>query len=458
MKAFLNLLFVLGLLSSSLVAQEKPEPLTNDSLTKELNLVKKDVAELKNLKVSGWIQAQFQYAESKGVANYEGGNFAPNADKRFTIRRARVKFTYNAKNSQYVMQLNGTERGLNLTEVYGVVNDPWIKTFSLTVGIMNRPFGFEIDQSSVNRESPERSRYTQILMPNERDMGAKLSYAPNKKTLLYGLRIDAGFYNGQGVYVPGTTTPAGFPAGTIPVLGVNEFDSQKDFIGRLCYYKNLKNDKIRVGLGVSHYNGGNIYQNNRVYNSITTDSEGVKNWKMADTTNRTFKNKTSPRIYYGVEAFFSIKTKLGTTTLRGEYITGTQSGYANTSSSPFFLPTSNQDVYVRNFDAMYAYFIQRIGKSKHEVVFKYEWYDPNTKVTGKDILGPTKNAFTAADIKYTQINFGYNYYFSDYVKFMFFYTILKNETCGNPDLSNGLPGYTKDLKDNILTLRVQYRF
>jgi hypothetical protein len=119
MKAFLNLLSLQVLISLPIAAQEKSEALTNDSLTKELGRVKKEIADIKNLKVSGWIQAQFQYAESKGVANYEGGNFAANSDKRFMIRRGRVKFTYNAKNSQYVMQLNGTERGLNLPRSMG---------------------------------------------------------------------------------------------------------------------------------------------------------------------------------------------------------------------------------------------------------------------------------------------------------------------------------------------------
>src|SRR4051812_20259933 len=118
MRTSLNLLSVLFFLSLALGAQEKQTPLSNDSLTKELQAVKGDIAGLKNLKVTGWIQAQFQYAETRGVANFDGGNFSPNSDKRFMIRRGRVKFTYSGKNSQYVMQLNGTERGLNLTEIY----------------------------------------------------------------------------------------------------------------------------------------------------------------------------------------------------------------------------------------------------------------------------------------------------------------------------------------------------
>ncbi len=440
----------------NLSAQQAPatSTISADSLAKGQNDLEKSVLDLKKLRVTGWIQAQFQYAQTRGVANFDGGNFAPNSDKRFMIRRGRVKFTYNGKNSQYVMQINGTERGLNLVEIFGVVSDPWTNMFSLTVGIMNRPFGFEIDQSSAVRETPERSRYSQILMPNERDMGAKITVEPGKGKKLYGFRLDAGFYNGQGIYVPGTTTPAGYPPGTTPVLGVNEFDFQKDFIGRLCYYKDVST-KVRLGLGVSHYNGGNMYQNNRVYNNITTNAAGVKDWKMADTTNTAFKNKTSPRIYYGAEGFFSVKTPLGTTTLRGEYVTGTQSGTGGNSSSPIFLPPT-PDTYVRHFNGMYGYFIQRLGESKHEVAVKYEWYDPNTDVTGADILGSAENSFTAADIRYTQLGFGYNYYMYENVKFMFFYNIIQNEIAGKG--TSGLAGFNEDIKDNILTVRMQYRF
>src|SRR5205814_7987034 len=123
------------------------------------------------------------------------------------------------KNTVYVFQINGTERGLNLTEIYGIYTLPFFKALGFSTGIMNRPFGFEIDQSSAVRESPERSRYTQILMPNERDLGAKIIFAPPKTSSLFGLRLDAGFYNGQGVFVPGTTTTSGYQAGTFPGLG-----------------------------------------------------------------------------------------------------------------------------------------------------------------------------------------------------------------------------------------------
>jgi hypothetical protein len=463
MKRNLTLLFAAGCLILRTNAQEAPAALSNDSLTKEVAALKHDVGALKNLKISGWIQSQFQYIDTRGAANFDGGTFSPNSDKRIMIRRGRVKFTYNGKNSQYVMQINGTERGLNLTEIFGVATDPWIKTVSLVVGVMNRPFGFEIDQSSAVRESPERSRYTQILMPNERDLGAKIVIAPPKGKPLHGLRLDAGFYNGQGVFVPGTGVPSVVNTGSnaapgqvvnygSAVIGVNEFDYRKDFICRLSYYTDLS-PKVKFGIGASHYNGGILYANNRYYSEITEDAAGKKAWKISDTISQTFKGKTAPRIYTGVEAFFSVSTGLGTTTIRGEYITGTQPGTRGNSASPFY-EFQLGDTYQRNFDGAYAYFIQRIGKSKHEVLVKGEWYDPNTSVTGKDIVA---GSFTAGDIRYEQIGLGYNYYMYENVKFMFHYNIVRNEATGLVG-TTALNDLSKDLKDNVFTLRMQYRF
>ncbi len=363
------------------------------------------------------------------------------------IRRGRVKFTYNGKNSQYVMQLNGTERGLNLVEIFAVLTDPVLKSFSLTVGVMNRPFGFEIDQSSSVRESPERSRYTQILMPNERDLGAKIIFAPRKGHLFHGLRLDAGFYDGQGIYVPGTSTPVGYQPYTTPVLGVNEMDFQKDFIGRLQYYKELTS-KIKVGVGMSHYNGGNLFQTNVVYDNISQSVNGANDWVAHDTSSTVFINHKAPRVYTGAEVYFRLATKAGSTTVRGEYIQGVQTGASGSSASPVF-QTSMSSVYERAFNGAYGYLIHRF--KKHELVLKMEFYDPNTKVKGADIIGGKTNKLTAADIRYEQIGLGYNYYLNENIVWMFHYNFQRNE-------ATGLAGYTKDLKDNVLTVRMQYKF
>jgi len=360
------------------------------------------------------------------------------------IRRGRVKFTYTQKLSQFVLQINGTERGLNLVEAFAKVTAPWANSISLTAGVMNRPFGFEIDQSSSVRESPERSRYTQILMPNERDLGAKITYEVGKNHPLHGLRMDAGFYNGQGIAVPGTSSQTG----SFVNDGVNEFDFAKDFIGRLSYYKTSPDKPIRYGLGVSHYNGGVLNQSNVYCDHLDNGPNGLV-FAAADTLHgQSFKNTAAPRMYLGSEFFLSAKSSLGTTTVRGEYISGTQPGTVDGSRSPSSLP-AQKVTYLRHFDGAYVYFIQRLGQSKHELVMKYEWYDPNTRVSAGDLNG--LNGMTRAEIKFTAFGLGYNYYHDENVKFMVYYNVVSNE-------KTQIPGYFTDLKDNILTVRMQYRF
>ena len=55
-------------------------------------------------------------------------------------------------------------------------------------------------------------------------------------------------------------------------------------------------------------------------------------------------------------------------------------------------------------------------------------------------------------MKYTTIGLGWNYRWDTNVKLSAYYDIVTNETTKN------LTGYTQDKKDNVLTLRLQYRF
>jgi phosphate-selective porin len=350
------------------------------------------------------------------------------------IRRGRIKFTYENGNVQYVAQLNMTERFVNVSDIYGKITDPFIKWVSLQAGIMNRPFGYDIQYSSADRESPERARYTQLLTPNERDMGAEIIIEAPKKSKLNGLKIVGGLFNGTGL--------------TIPTVNISDIDSKKDFIGRICYYKSLNHDKIKFGVGASNYYGYERVANNFLYTQVGVNPLGYKEYVLADSTTKTIKGSYAKRLYYGVEGLFSIKSVLGTTTIRGEYVFGQQPGSATSNKSPQAATTGA--TYIRQFDGFYGYFIQRIAKTKHEVVLKYEWFDPNTSVTNDKINSTYR--FSSADVKYTAIGLGYNCYINDNFKLMLHYNMVTNE------LSKNLSGFTRDIPDNIFTARVQIRF
>ena len=444
MKFLLSSALILATIGGSVIAQNSSP--SDSVLKKKIEKLEEFEKKANKLKVTGWVQAQFQVAEARGQSSYDGGNFSTGQYDRFMIRRGRVKFTYTQNLSQYVLQFNATERGVNLVEIFAKVTDPWTKSISLTGGVMNRPFGFEIQQSSADRETPERSRYVQMLLPHERDLGAMLTFQPVKESKLHGLKIDAGIYSGNGIYVPGTGSTGS--TGSTTAAGLIDTDNYKDFMGRAYFKRSFKEEKYTLGIGASHYNGSIAYQNENVYNHIETDNSGKKLWIAENSSG--FTGKRAPRIYSAGELQFTMKTAIGTTTLRGEYIMGTQSGSLSDSRSPNIVTYNGNETVIRKFNGGNLYLVQRIGKTKHELVAKYEWYDPNTQLSSEDFVVGT--SFKSAELKYQMLGIGYVNHWDENVKFMIYYNIIKNESAA------GINGFEKDKLDNVFTVRLQYRF
>ena len=47
-----------------------------------------------NIRLSGYIQPQYQMVQSNGAKGFAGGDFALHSNNRFMLRRARVRFDY----------------------------------------------------------------------------------------------------------------------------------------------------------------------------------------------------------------------------------------------------------------------------------------------------------------------------------------------------------------------------
>lgn len=384
---------------------------------------------LKKIKISGYVQAQFQEADSAGAKTYEGGDFAPLEDKRFMIRRGRVKVAYVNALTQGVVQIDATEKGMAMVEAYMVATEPWLRAFSITAGVFNRPFGYEIPYSSSLRESPERGRMSQIIMPGERDLGAMITFQMPKDSPWNWLKIQGGMFNGTG-------------------RNAVEFDTQKDFIGQLVITRSNKAENFKYSGGLSYYDGGVRQFSKKVW-TMGTDSLSNPVFIVDSTSGNVGKYAT--RQYMGADAQFSLSWVGGTTTLRGEYIQGTQAGTSSSTTSFTAAPSSTTDMYIRHFNGAYFYFIQNILQSKHTIVVKYDWYDPNTDIAGDQIKGgSTKTG--AADIKFTTLGLGYIFHWDQNVKLMAYYDLVKNET------SKNLTGYHQNILDEVFTLRMQYKF
>jgi hypothetical protein len=351
------------------------------------------------------------------------------------FRRGRVRFDYihfapkKGPSVQFVFQFDGTERGVAIRDFWGRLFENKYNLFALSVGMFARPFSYELNVSSSEIETPERVIMSQILMKTERHLGAMLSFEPRGKNhpLRY-LKIDAGVFNGQGLAAPA------------------DFDSHKDFITRIGLKPYPLSKGITLSAGASYLNGGFIQNTKYIYHS------GHNNFGktfMADSAAAN-QNAIAPRKYYGADVQLKFKTKAGFTELRAEYMFGAQTATAGNSETPPALLTGNEGYYIRKFDGAYFYLLHNIFSEQHQLLVKYDWYDPNTDVKNNDI-GKAGTNINATDIKYSTLGFGYIYYINENLKLVLWYDKITNE-------KTQLPDYIKDLKDNIFTCRLQFRF
>jgi len=432
-------LFFFSLIHHIGYARQSSHALLADTLNDKIENVSTSVQILSRLKISGYLQAQWQKADTAGISSFSGGNFPKHSNNRFGVRRGRVKFTYEHELSAFVVQLDATEKGIGIKDAYIAIHEPWFEFVTLTAGIFDRPFGYEISYSSSVRETPERSRMFQTLFPGERDLGAKITLQPRKGTRFDFIKLDAGLFAGNGVNA--------------------EFDSRLDFIGRIGISKANKAENFKYGFGLSYYHGG-VLQGTRFVYTTCIMTDGVTKGFNVDSTSTNL-NKFAHRQYLGIDIQLSLFSVIGLTSLRAEYIKGKQPGGKNSNMSIASGTAPNYDTYLRIFGGGYIYFIQNIGQSKHQFAIKYDWLDPNVKVAGYDIeLNNSEGLSTslsAADIGYYTLGFGWNYRFNSHTKFTAYYEIVRNEITSLPG-PNSTNNYTKDLKDNVLTLRVQYKF
>ncbi|MDR2011058.1 MAG: hypothetical protein LBQ22_11335 [Bacteroidales bacterium] len=385
------------------------------------NKPEKPIKIFDNLKISGYIQTQFQYGEKDAILSVGADNENTNKSfNRIGIRRGRIKFSYEEKIVTAVFQIDLTEKGIGFRDVYINIKDPWLNLISLRTGIFDRPFGYEISYSSSRRESPERSTVFQTLFPQERDLGTMLILQAPKNSVLDLLKLEAGLFAGNGIK--------------------QETDNKMDFIGHLFAEKKINNNFL-LGGGISYYNGSVYQGTDKVYRM-----EGIS-FIPEDTLN-TF-GKFAKRQYFGIDLRFDVKSILGTTHLKGEYLFGQQPGNANDSKSPNSSTLPEYDTYIRNFNGWYIMFIQDIGKLPVSLVLKYDVFDPNIKISGNEAgLHNT----SPADLARNTLGIGLLWNITKNIRLQTYYEFNKNE------ISENIPDYESNRKDNVFTLRLQYKF
>lgn len=140
------------------------------------------VAAMKKLKFSGYLHPRYEWHEDSDFG-VKPDNNAPRNLNRFFVRRARLKATYVGDFSEYLLQVDmagsTTDGMLRDAEASLVLNNENLPSggnweAKLTLGQFKVPFGFEVLQSSGERELPERSAVVRRFFPGERDRGIRL--------------------------------------------------------------------------------------------------------------------------------------------------------------------------------------------------------------------------------------------------------------------------------------------
>lgn len=398
-----------------------------DGMNETMIEMKNTLDALSKMKVSGYVQAQWQVADGDGIGSVAGGNFPSGVHQRFAIRRGRVKFTYDNKTTMYVTQLDITQSGVGIKDAYLRFSDPWRLGLGVTAGGFDRPFGFEIGYSSGSRESPERSRIFQTLFPGERDIGVQLSYAKETGPLSF-LNAKVGVFNGTGI-------------------AASENDNNKDLIGRIGVQIPFYEQNMALDGGVSFYMG-KVRNNSKFLYEINdkkyiVDSTVTNQWVYHD------------RNYLGLDfQYYADLPVIGGFQFRGEYITGSQPS-TKSSNAVYTGATANTALYNRNVNGYYVKLIQSIGKD-HQFIFKYDLFDPNTDVEGNDV-GVSGAGLTSGDLAYTTMGLGLIHHWDANIKFVLYYDMVTNETA-NSAATGDLAAFKEDVKDNVVTFRMQYRF
>jgi phosphate-selective porin len=358
-----------------------------------------DLAKLNKIKVSGYIQAQW---ESYG-ADLEKTNGYSNT---FYIRRARVKFTYEpADGVKFVLQPDFSTGNLALKDAYTVVNLPKLKNLTLWMGQMNRP-NYDVEYSSSSRELLERARVTTTIYPGEREIGAKLEYNGIKIPVLLQVMMMNGNFTGT---------------------QAKDADSRKDILARFVYSVKLPAEGVGIDFGANHYFGSNLAKTNKYLKNSDGTLDSLNNvWRYLD------KHWTGGemRIYADV---------LGGLSIKGEYVAGINSVASTIASTATMAQKKASPNLYNNFAGYYITLVKNIG-AKNQAVVRYDYYDPNTKLSG-DAAG--------SSLYYKTWSFAWQYYLNDNIRLTAQYTMPKNETnASNPS----------DIKDNLFTIRVQAKF
>jgi hypothetical protein len=375
-----------------------------DGINENMATLNSDVSILKWVKISGYLQARYEYNDSSQNGIAGGYDVSKNLNaNNFYIRRGRLKFTVQpGSSSKYVIYFDASKNSVSLKEAYVELNKNIGKhNLTLTFGQFNWPFGYEIEYSSSKRDFPERSVAENNLFPGERDRGVNLTWA-----LPQYLQFNVGAFQGYGIQDKNFS----WVDPTKP----------KDVIAR------AKAKMGMVDLGISGYWGKTYFPGSAAVPGVTTwydtDKDSIVDPNEIKTTapKAAVPAAEKDKKRYGADAQVYLDfLPLGGTGFRGEYY-----------------QAKDND---KNERGGYLWLSQNI-LTKFGAAARYDYWDPNTDENAKNDATGT-------------LSLALHYFWDSYVRITAAYDIphrLKDNSIFSK--------YDGDIKDNRFTLQFQFMF
>ena len=314
-----------------------------NGLSETLAAVVTDVDKMKKLKISGYIQAQYEkHEDSEEGVDSIGTQL--NLDN-FLIRRGRLKVEYDATSrSKYVLHIDAAKDKVSLKDAY--VELKASNYFKTTFGQFKWPFGYEVLQSSSEREMPERAKVIRELFPGERDRGIKFSGDIKK------FNYQVGLYNGTGIDDKTFTW--------------QDPDKNKDIVGRLGL------DLGKISFGLSSYSGQELVPGKAATPGSTTwyDADGDGSIDEGEYTTTAPKAATpaveydKERIGTDIQWYYSLPV-IGGGALKFEFVEGKSRG--------------------KDVDGWWGLFVQSLG-NRNSFAFRVDSWDPNKDVDDDELM------------------------------------------------------------------------
>ncbi len=366
---------------------------------------------------SGYIQFEWRHYDQKTSANGRA-LFYDSRKNLFTIRRGRLKATHTQGIMTGVLQFDMTERGLSLKDAYAKFDLLDDDLLTVQLGQFNRP-NYEVELSSSKREAPERSQVILNFYPDERDLG----FMGTTKYELFDdftPQLQVGLFNGEKV----------------------ETDPLKDIIARLTFPVPLgESSPVSIDLGASLYYGGIPQPGDSVIKTVngvntTALNEVNENWP-----------GWGNRQHIGAEAQITADIlPLGSTSLRGEFVTGQRPTLIFQQVGP---DNETPILQLRDQAGYYITFIQKLSDHIQAGV-RYDVLDRNTNKTGREVT-------SIEDVSSSIFGFGLNYLL-DNLTITAWYDMPMYAENENGYIDDNNVFRDEDLKDNKATIRFQYKF